>query len=393
MTILPLISREIPLQREAVCGRVVLLQTGGTAASATDAASGARDVTPELPGYIADVAGQVREMWPGVELDVRLAPFRRDSSRFKEETVCEGVGAVRRLLEEQPLAVIVQTGTDLMSRFAPALAFGLGRTPGAPVVLTGSMRSANDLASDAPSNLAFAIEAALASHAAAVTVAFAGRILPSCNLLKVSNDALDPFTVRMFPAGPLPEKLQQVREQLEFSGWTLRAFMDLHQLPGPPVVDPALRFAHHVRRLRFGVVSLRVSPSLGIEDFEQAIETGADFILLHAYANGTAHDEVVAGVQYAVRHGVEVLVTSQCPYGRVDMSQYGASKALADAGALALTATSADTAEAFCWMAGSILKDSRRTAMLLASARDTLPDFLLNHAPRPLASEPRFAIG
>lgn len=94
--------------------------------------------------------------------------------------------------------VVVTTGTDSIEETAAWLTY-TGPWP-IPVVVTGSMRPGGEPRSDAPANLATAVEAARAPLTGEPTVAFAGRVWLGRAAQKVSGIELDAFASPGFPA-------------------------------------------------------------------------------------------------------------------------------------------------------------------------------------------------
>ncbi|NAZ86658.1 asparaginase domain-containing protein [Kineococcus indalonis] len=262
-------------------GEVVVVSTGGTIASTRDE----RGVsTPSLSG--ADVLGGAAAA-AGVRVRT-VEALRADSSTL---TLAQ-VGAVREacaaaLADPAVRGVVVLHGTDSMEETAFLLDLHHGDER--PVVLTGSQRTADDPASDAPGNVLAALRAAAGarSRGRGVLVAFGGRVLPAAGTVKRHTAALDAFAAPepALPRGPvLP--------------WPAGA-------PWP----------------RVDVVAVHPGADGALVD--AAVALGARGVVLQALGAGNAAPDVVGAVRRATGAGVAVVVTTRVPEGPVSASYGG----------------------------------------------------------------------
>lgn len=178
--------------------RLALIHTGGTIASRPS--PDGRGLTPQTPPEL-----------PGLE-GVRVSehqPFNLPSPHVTPAHM----GQLAQLIEEVAAdhdAVVVTHGTDTLEETAFFLHLCL---PAAiPVVLTGSMRHAEEASWDGPGNLLDAAQVALCQETAGrgPLVVFGGDIFDARTVTKVHTSAVDAFggypgpigRIDRIPAGP-----------------------------------------------------------------------------------------------------------------------------------------------------------------------------------------------
>ncbi|WP_432570682.1 asparaginase domain-containing protein [Kineococcus sp. SYSU DK005] len=254
---------------------VAVLTTGGTIASTRDE----RGVsTPSRSG--AGVLGGADAL-AGVR--VRTAEvLNADSSTL----TLEQAGAVREacaaaLRDPAVHGVVVLHGTDSMEETAFLLDLHHGDER--PVVLTGSQRTADDPAGDAPANVLAALRTAADGRARGrgVLVAFGGRVLPAAGTTKRHTTALDAFAA---PEPALPRGA--VLPWPAGAAWPRVDVVAVH-----PGADGAL--------------------------VDAAVAAGARGVVLQALGSGNTAPAVVEAVGRAARAGTAVVVTTRVPEGPV----------------------------------------------------------------------------
>ncbi|MGQ7296590.1 asparaginase domain-containing protein [Quadrisphaera sp. KR29] len=279
---------------------MAVVTTGGTIASTTGADGVSR---PTLSG--AGVLGDAAER-AGVRARV-LEALRVDSATTTLAQAEQVRAAVAAALADPAVAgAVVVHGTDSLEETGYLL--DLHHDDERPVVLTGSQRTADAPASDAPANLLAALTAAAnpARRRAGVLVAFGGALLPVAGTTKRHTTDLAAFAPA---AAPLPRPGPLAR--------TLA--------PAPPEVPWP----------RVDVVA--VVPGDDGALLGAALDLGARGVVLQALGSGNATAAVVAAVRRATAAGVPVLLTTRVPDGPV-VPSYGDGGGGADlvaAGALA----------------------------------------------------------
>ena len=172
--------------------KLILLATGGTIASV----AGENGLTPGISG--AELLEKVN--LPGVEITCRDV-FALDSSNVQPEEWRVLAAAAFRAAQEAD-GVVITHGTDTMAYSAAALSFMLHGLR-VPVVFTGSQLPLGHLLSDAPVNLAEAVETARTAPPG-VYITFNHKIIRGCRAVKMRTTSFDAFdSINEAPAGYL----------------------------------------------------------------------------------------------------------------------------------------------------------------------------------------------
>ncbi len=161
--------------------RLAVIHTGGTIASRPN---------PHGPGVTPQGAPSV----PGLG-GVSITEFQPFTLPSPHVTPAHMLRLARLIAEVAPHhdAVVVTHGTDTLEETAFLLHLLL--PPGTPVVLTGSMRHAEEVSGDGPGNLLDAAQVALhpAARGRGPLVAFGGDIFDAHTVTKVHTTAVDAF--------------------------------------------------------------------------------------------------------------------------------------------------------------------------------------------------------
>nr|WP_255479625.1 asparaginase domain-containing protein [Quadrisphaera sp. RL12-1S] len=262
---------------------VAVVTTGGTIASTTGD-DGVSRPTLSGDGVLGDTAQRA-----GVAVRV-VEALRVDSSTTTLAQAERVRAAVAEALTDPAVAgAVVVHGTDSLEETGYLL--DLHHDDERPVVLTGSQRTADAPASDAPANLLAALAAAAdpVHRGAGVLVAFGGALLPVAGTTKRHTTDLAAFVP---PAVPLPRPAP------------LPLPLAAEQEPWP----------------RVDVVA--VVPGDDGALLDAALALGARGVVLQALGSGNATAAVVAAVRRATDAGVPVVLTTRVPDGPV-VPSYG----------------------------------------------------------------------
>jgi L-asparaginase len=291
----------------ALARSILVLTTGGTIASRDDG-TGAKVATTEG-----------RELLEGSEiapdLDVRVREvLSTDSSALTLADLDTIRAAVLDALTEDVVGVVLTHGTDTLEE--TALLLDLCHDDPRPVVLTGAVRSADDVQPDGPRNLrdALAVAASPTARGLGVLVVLGGSAHAARGTRKLHTTALTPFHDPRWGA----------------VGLVTGAGLDVVRTPErPAALAPA-----PLGRVRVDVVALY--PGVDATALDAHVAAGARGLVLEATGSGNTHPEVVTAVARHVRAGITVLVSTRVHAGEV-AAVYGGGgggRDLLDAGAV-----------------------------------------------------------
>ena len=258
--------------------RVVMITTGGTAASRT---------TQDGTVPVLSATELIPDVSPGIEV-VPVELMAVDSSAMTVREQFAVVTAIADALADPDVTgVVVTHGTDTLEETA-FLADLFAADP-RPVVFTGAQRPSDHPDADGPANIAAAVELAAddSARGRGVLVALGGSVLGARGVFKRSTT-------------------------------DLQAFDTVHpDLPRPLVAD----------RVPAGLPSrvdlLALYPGVSPGTIAAAVEQRATGIVLSATGSGNTHPDITAQVSLAVRAGVTVVVSTRVPFGQVEATYGG----------------------------------------------------------------------
>ena len=284
---------------------ILLLHTGGTLGMTPSG-----EPASLAPGRFLDhLQEQVPELGEMAELSVEV-PFNQDSACVEPSDILALVSRVRASAHDFDGFVIIH-GTDTMAFTASCLGFLLADL-GKPVVLTGSQRPLAFVRSDARSNLVNAVDLACRGIPE-VGICFGNHWIRGVAADKLSVHQFEAFQSPNLPA--LAEIGAEIRLHPEVGQFVRRV---------PAGLGDALDLAIHT-----------ITPHPGM--LWSPAPAGSRAVLIQAFGAGNLPmDRADLGtfLMDAAARKLPVVVTSQCPYGGVDLSAYELGRKVEAAGAI-----------------------------------------------------------
>lgn len=263
-----------------------VLSTGGTIAST----GGEAGASPSKRGE--ELVASVPEL--GDHADLSVEEIAQIPSFDMGWTTIDQVIEAAEAAGEEADGVVVTHGTDTMeeSAYVTDVTFD----GDVPVVFTGAQRRPDEPSPDGPSNLLTAVRAAADDRfqsAGAAYVAFDERVHAARDVTKAHTSDLGTF--RSPDKGPVAA--------------LTRSDVRIYRSPGSRSVDLPRSVPEATVRV--------VKSGLGVagESFREAVDAGADGIVLEGTGLGNATAALGDAVAEAIGSGVPVVVTSRCQGG------------------------------------------------------------------------------
>ncbi len=275
------------------------LATGGTIAmQRSDSAGGGGNVPALDARELLTLAGNPN---PGVEVVIEdWTPLPAVHRGPAEMWALRSRVADLLAMSPTPTAIVVTHGTDTLEE--TAYLFARTIPCGAPIVLTGAMRTSSDAGWDGPRNLgdAFRVAADPESRGRGTMVVFAGRVFPGANVVK-----LDAFSTDAF-GSPHVGALGTVSDgRVRFDGPA--SWRPTPVIPAPHL-DP-----------RVAVIPLVLGDDGRLLDLARPLFDG---VVLEAFGRGNVPPGILPAVRKWLADGKPVVLASRCPFGEVG-DEYG----------------------------------------------------------------------
>ncbi len=284
--------------------KVLLIATGGTIACINTPEGLKPALTPE----------QIVSYFPekeGINLDV-LALMNKDSTNMQPEDWQLMATTIDSKINDYN-SFVVTHGTDTLAYTSSALSFmlmGINK----PVIITGAQKSIQDSPTDAVTNLTNAMIAA-GRNITGVYVAFDRKLIRGCHASKVKSRSFDAFaSINEGVAGYFFDGALNTAKQ---KGLSIPYKMDT--------------------TLDTNVCFVKLSPGFRPGTLDALYNSGYTGFVIEAYGLGGIPFEkrdISLDIQNLVSRQVPIVVTTQCTYEGVDLSQYEVGLKAAAAGAI-----------------------------------------------------------
>jgi len=306
---------------------ISILATGGTVASRIDYRTGAVIPITE-PEELLSAIPELGEI-ANISTRTIFSMFSEDME--PEHWVILAQKIADEIRDIQPDGIIVMHGTDTMHYTSAALAFMLQNLP-IPIILVGSQRSSDRGSSDAAMNLICAAHFIAKSDFSGVAVCMHGSmddeyclIHQATRVKKMHTSRRDAFK----SIDVLPYAKVHVDGQIEFLRNDYPKRDKTRELKLDAVFDKR-------------VAIIKVRPGLSYKELEfyrsfrgLVIEgTGLGHAPVSAFDEYTKDHEKILKTLKKMSKDMIILMTSQCPYGRVNMNVYSTGRDLQKSGVI-----------------------------------------------------------
>ncbi len=297
--------------------KISLLTTGGTIASVESD----RGLQPGLAGK------QLLRVCPGLmgfEHDVAVVDLMsKDSSNMHPSDWLVMADCVRDSAARSD-AIVMLHGTDTMAWTASALSYLLNDVP-VPVVLTGSMLSADAPDSDVSENIYaafhFALQLAMYKRRG-VSVAFAGLLLHGPRITKIDSRRKNAFVGVDYPF------LGEMRDRGTHKIAWLTAQVPALSAERPWGPSPAVET---------NVALVPIFPGLSARFLDAVADTGPRAVVLEGYGLGGVPfmgESLLPAIERGIARGIPFVLRGQAPFGGTDPAVYEVGRRALDLGVL-----------------------------------------------------------
>ena len=297
--------------------KISLLTTGGTIAS-VDSDRGLH------PGLMGERLLRACPDLMGFEHDVAVVDLMsKDSSNMHPSDWLVMAECIRDNAARSD-AIVMLHGTDTMAWTASALSYLLNDVP-VPVVLTGSMLSAEAPGSDASGNVYsafhFALQLAMYKRRG-VSVAFAGLLLHGPRITKIDSRRKNAFVGVDYPF------LGEMRDRGTHKIAWLTAQVPALSAERPWGPSPAVET---------NVALVPIFPGLSARFLDAVADTGPKAVVLEGYGLGGVPfmgENLLPAIERGIARGIPFVLRGQAPFGGTDPAVYEVGRRALDLGVL-----------------------------------------------------------
>lgn len=290
--------------------KILLLLTGGTISMQFEASGTAFIQSEKAAEQILSALPTLRQL---AEIDV-MQLFSEDSSNIHSKHWSALIETITTNYDKYEGFVILH-GTDTMAYTASALSFGL-RNLTKPIILTGSQVPLVNIRSDARRNLINAVELATSSILE-VGICFNDRLYRGNRTTKMSIGDFDAFSSPNFePLAKIGTSIQ-ITKSYDFPDKDFCSFASFSNK----------------------IIHLKAFPSMPINAMIPfVLDSDSRAVIIEGFGSGNlpikGEFSFLPLVESCIESNRLVLIASQAPYDKVDLTKYENGKIMLDAGAI-----------------------------------------------------------
>ncbi len=263
---------------------ILLIHTGGTISMKMNDDAGA--VIPNEKNAILGISEQLSQFADIKEIEA----FNLPSPHITPKEMLELRNIIVNYTNEHPVdGIVITHGTDTLEETAYFL--DLTTKFDFPIVLTGAMRSSNELGADGVYNLVEAVRVACSPEAKnkGVLVVMNDEIHQAFNITKTSTSSVNTFQSPQY--GPI--------------GLITKKMVHIHQAP-------VRRRYVEVQSIEKRVALLKVYAGMEGDILEAIFNLKYDGVVLEGLGQGNVPPAVVSGIKKMLEANIPVILVSRC---------------------------------------------------------------------------------
>ena len=313
--------------------KILLLSTGGTIASKIDYRTGgvksllsANDVYSSIPELI---------QYAYIDTEVLINEYSENIEPIHWTLIANKV--VEKCKSEKYQGIIISHGTDTMSYTATALSFALQKLP-IPVVLVGSQRSSDRPSSDASSNLIGAIKFITHFEYSGVYVAMHNSTSDDTISCHIGTRVRKNHTSKRnaFESIDIDPVAIVKNDKIEISRYISNLNLQKKNTNYSNV--------EHKSKFNTKVFLLKFFPGFNPKIIDTIFDQGYKIIIIEGTGLGHINKNCISSIKNVIDNGILVFMTSQCIWGRTNLSVYDNGRDLKNIGIIPLYNMLSETA-------------------------------------------------
>jgi L-asparaginase len=294
------------MRRAIMKKKIMIIHTGGTIAMSEDIETGTIQPNPLNP---LTSTLTMLEPYAEVQVDDYInipSPHITPQHMFDLAKKIEGY-----LTVDHMDGIVLTHGTDTLEETAYMLDLLIQSNK--PIIVTGAMRSSNEMGADGPLNLLQSVRVAASDQAIdkGVLVVFNDEIHTAKNVTKTHASNVSTFQSPQY--GPI--------------GFTTKQAVSFHHMP-------IVRDHYKIEKLTKKVVLLKAFAGMEKDWVDAIVDQGIDGLVFEAFGQGNLPPSIVPALKRATEKNIPIVLVSRCFNGIVEgtYGYEGGGKQLKDMG-------------------------------------------------------------